>query len=139
MIEKLKHSEEQNYTNTFQKVRAEGLKTLSYIILWQVMSGSGVGKKSGNADILMINNTKTGYTHFININELIWDLVMTNQANNIKNSFNPKLEDIRLLNTKIGDVPTVENISTRIAKLYSDAHSKKISVHVTPKQLGLNI
>lgn len=126
----------QNIPSTFAQCRKIAEEALSYYLLWASMSGKGVGKTEGTADIFVVkdNKSKDGVK--------MWDIGTLVEKIIKKGSLDedlliePKLSTIKLTNEwekqgyHIGD-----NIQRRITKLLNSCHNQKMKISISPKTL----
>lgn len=121
------------YPSLFKQCKTIAMEALGYYLLWAAMTGQGVGKTSGFADVFVVNNNKspTGVK--------VWDIGML--INKIINGHSDYIiispEKIKLVNTFVKGDNTGASIQTRLTQLIISAHSQKISVSLNPLALQI--
>lgn len=122
--------------STFSSCKKIAEISLSYYLLWAAMSGKGVGKTQGTADIFVVKNNK------VKDGVKMWDIGLLVdkiiQKNNLETDLiiEPRLSLLQLSNnyekggTSIGD-----NVQRRISRLLISCHEQKMKVSISPKTL----
>lgn len=121
------------YPATFKKASIIAQEALGYYLLWAALTGQGVGKTEGFADVFVVNNNKDKYgVRVFDINQLIQN-VMEKSPKSLIIEPTP----LRLKNTFVKGVNPGASIQFRLTNLIADAHAKKISVSLPPQALNL--
>jgi hypothetical protein len=115
--------------SSFRNMRVLAEESLAYSLLWSAMSGRGVGKKEGFADVFVVNdNSKKGDVKIYDIGKLVNNVI--NRSNALKViDIDPTLSSISIMNNfetagkSIGD-----NIQRRLTKLIANTRAIKMSV-----------
>ena len=124
-----------NAPSAFRNMRTIAEESLSYYLLYAAMSGRGVGKKEGFADVFVVNdNSNKTDVKIYDIGKLVTNIVQRADAlGSIQ--IDPSLSTINILNsfeTKGKNIGN--NIQRRLTKLIANTRAIKISV-----ALGTNV
>lgn len=123
--------------SSFNRCRKIAEESLAYSLLWSAMSGKGVGKTEGFADIFVVKNNKSkdNTVKMWDIGSLI-NSIIKDKANLEKNLIiNPKLENLWIENEWEGGPTPGALLQKRIAKLLLYTHMEKMSVSISPSIL----
>ena len=121
------------YPAEFKRSKEIALNSLSYYLLWAAITGQGVGKTEGFADVFVVNNNKDkNGVRVFDINKLI-NNVMTKSPQSIILEPN----NFKLKNTFVKGKNTGASVQSRLTNLIASTHAQKISVSLAPSALNL--
>ena len=123
-------------TSEFRQCRNIANEAFGYYLLWVAMTGQGVGKKEGFADILVVNNNATkDEVKMWDMGSLINKII---DKSNIKNDLvtDPFISAIEIENAwEDGGKTRGQQIQMRLTKVLLKTHAIKISAGIHPRVL----
>ena len=123
-------------TSDFRQCRNIANEAFGYYLLWAAMTGQGVGKKEGFADILVVNNNATkDEVKMWDMGSLIKKII---DKSNIKNDLitDPFISAIEIENAwEDGGKKRGQQIQMRLTKVLLKTHAIKISAGIHPRVL----
>ena len=121
------------YPSAFKKSREIAQKALGYYLLWAALTGRGVGKDEGFADVFVVNNNKDkNGVRVFDINLLIQNVMEKSPQSLILEPSEFKLKNTFVKGNNIG-----ASIQSRLTNLIASTHAQKISVSLAPSALNL--
>lgn len=126
-------------TTTFLRCQEVAYEGFAYYLLYTAMTGKGVGKLAGFADVLVVNDkSKPDGVKMYDINTLVNKVMQKNLLHYVQISPAKLLLD----NTFVPITDTLKSrqstaIATRLVNLVNAAHAQKISVSLNPQVLNI--
>lgn len=120
---------------TYRKYRSIAEDSLAYYLLWSAMSGKGVGKTEGTADIFVVKDSrKKEGVKIWDIGALVDKII---QRGNLQQDLiiDESLSKLKLNNTWVRGNNIGANVQQRISKLLINCHAHKLTVHISPQVL----
>ena len=127
-----------NEPSTFKLFRGVAEEGMGYYILYAAMSGRGVGKTQGMADVFVVNdNSKANGVKMYDIGGLVNNIISKGKFKN-QVTITPALSDIKLVNNFVKNGKNVgDNIQRRLTYLLASVRAQKISASLNPSALRI--